>query len=118
VAKLSPDGSRLVYSTYVGGSGIDIYGGNVVIDAAGAVWFAGTTTSPDFPATANAFQKSYAGGTGNTPAQEVFPGVSPDGKCLFFCRDTPDRKNDVYWVDAASIPALRAVIAPQQEVPQ
>jgi Tol biopolymer transport system component len=45
----------------------------------------------------------------NTPRQEVFPGLSPDGKYLFFCRDTPDHKNDVYWVDAASIPALRSM---------
>jgi hypothetical protein len=44
----------------------------------------------------------------NTSQQEVFPGLSPDGKLLFFARDTPDRKNDIYWVDAASVPALRA----------
>ena len=34
--------------------------------------------------------------------------METDGKYLFFCRYTPGRKNDVYWVDAASIPALRA----------
>ena len=51
----------------------------------------------------------------NTPQQEVFPGVSPDGKYLFFCRYTPGRKNDVDWVDAASIPALRAATNHQQE---
>jgi L-ascorbate metabolism protein UlaG (beta-lactamase superfamily) len=43
----------------------------------------------------------------NTPQQEVFPGLSPDGKYLFFCRSTPDRYNEVYWVSAASIPLLR-----------
>jgi hypothetical protein len=52
----------------------------------------------------------------NTPEQEVFPGVSPDGKYLFFCRDTPGRKNDVYWVDAATIPALRRTTKPSQDV--
>jgi hypothetical protein len=51
----------------------------------------------------------------NTPTQEVFPGVSPDGKYLFFCRYTPGHKNDVYWVDAATIPALRPITAPSQE---
>ena len=50
----------------------------------------------------------------NTEMQEVFPGLSPDGKYLFFCRYTPGRKNDVYWVDAASIPALRANTTPPQ----
>jgi hypothetical protein len=63
VAKLSPDGSKLVYSTYVGGSGMDIYAGNIVADAAGRATFVGTTTSTDFQVTANAFQKSYRGGT-------------------------------------------------------
>jgi len=43
----------------------------------------------------------------NSSQQEVFPGLSPDGKYLFFCRNTPGHKNDVYWVDAASIPALQ-----------
>jgi len=52
----------------------------------------------------------------NTPQQEVFPGLSPDGKYLFFCRHTPGRKNDVYWVDAASIPALRHPTNPPQDV--
>ena len=47
------------------------------------------------------------GETVNTPQQEVFPGLSPDGKYLFFCRTTPGRQNEVYWVSAASIPALR-----------
>ena len=51
----------------------------------------------------------------NTPRQEVFPGMSPDGKFLFFCRNTPGHKNDVYWVDAATIPALRSTLNLPQE---
>jgi Tol biopolymer transport system component len=51
----------------------------------------------------------------NTNMQEVFPGVSPDGKYLFFCRYTPGHKNDVYWMNAASIPALRSNATPSQE---
>ena len=54
----------------------------------------------------------------NSPMQEVFPGLSPDGKYLFFCRYTPGRKNDVYWVDAASIPALHPVNASTKEDPE
>jgi L-ascorbate metabolism protein UlaG (beta-lactamase superfamily) len=54
----------------------------------------------------------------NSPMQEVFPGLSPDGKYLFFCRYTPGRKNDVYWVDAAIIPARRSGAAPSQEKPK
>jgi Tol biopolymer transport system component len=54
----------------------------------------------------------------NSPVQEVFPGLSPDGKYLFFCRYTPGHNNDVYWVNAASIPALRPVASLPQENPK
>ncbi len=54
----------------------------------------------------------------NTPQQEVFPGLSPDGKYLFFCRETPGRYNEVYWVSAASIPALRSIANAPQEDPK
>jgi Tol biopolymer transport system component len=50
----------------------------------------------------------------NTDMQEVFPGLSPDGKFLFFCRYTPGHKNDVYWVNAASIPALHSISTPSR----
>ncbi|MCU1259722.1 MAG: hypothetical protein JWO80_2607 [Bryobacterales bacterium] len=47
-AKLSSDGSSLVYATYLGGSrGSKLSG--LVLDPAGNVWVAGSTTSPDFP---------------------------------------------------------------------
>ncbi len=50
----------------------------------------------------------------NTRSQECFPGLSPDGKYLFFQRHTPRNKGDVYWVEAASVPALRATHASPQ----
>ncbi len=50
VVKLSPDGSRLVYSTFVGGKGPDIPRG-VAVDRQGEAFIAGETQSPDFPAT-------------------------------------------------------------------
>jgi uncharacterized protein (TIGR02145 family) len=56
------------------------------------------------------------GGPINSPSQERLPGVSRDGKYLFFTRWTPDHDEDVYWVDAASIPALRSTAAPSQEI--
>ncbi len=65
VAKLSPDGRELVYCTYIGGSGTDFYGGNLAVDAGGNVYFAGMTTSPDFPVTANALSRSFKGGSTN-----------------------------------------------------
>ena len=54
-AKLSPDGSRLVYSTYLGGSGDDV-GNSVAVDDDGSAYFTGFTGSPEFPTTRGALK--------------------------------------------------------------
>jgi uncharacterized protein (TIGR03437 family) len=48
VTKLAPAGNALIYSTYLGGSGDDA-ANYIAIDAAGAAYVAGYTTSTDFP---------------------------------------------------------------------
>jgi hypothetical protein len=60
VTELNADGSALAFSTYLGGSGIDLPGG-IALDSAGDVYVTGTTASRDFP-TANALQPTYGGG--------------------------------------------------------
>lgn len=60
VAKFSPDGSRLLACTFIGGNGADRAEG-VVVDAGGNVYFTGTTTSSDFPVTPNAFRTTRTG---------------------------------------------------------
>src|SRR5437867_3701635 len=57
VAKLSPDGSGLIYSTYLGGSAYDA-GYSIAVDADGDAYVAGTTGSTDFP-TVNALQPAF-----------------------------------------------------------
>jgi hypothetical protein len=66
VAKLNPDGSGLVYSTYLGGSGNASNNGDdrcfgLAVDSAGNAYLVGETHSQDFP-TANAFQGTFGGG--------------------------------------------------------
>jgi uncharacterized protein (TIGR03437 family) len=56
VAKLNATGSALVYSTYLGGNGIDS-GSGIAIDAAGNAYVVGTTFAADFPVK-NPFQSS------------------------------------------------------------
>jgi hypothetical protein len=60
ISKVSADGSTLVYSTYLGGTGSDS-GEDVAVDPAGRAYLTGFTRSADFPV-ANAVQPTFAGG--------------------------------------------------------
>ena len=71
VAKLDAAGSRLIYSTFLGGSGED-GAHTVALDSAGDAFIAGGTASSNFPTTANAVQRSYAGGSDIVEAGDAF----------------------------------------------
>jgi uncharacterized repeat protein (TIGR01451 family) len=60
VAKLGPDGSSFVYSTFLGGEDGD-GGHDIVVDAAGNAWLTGRTTSSSFPTTTGAAQPGSGG---------------------------------------------------------
>ncbi len=55
VAKLSANGSALIYATYMGGSSDDRAAG-IAIDSSGNAYVTGSTTSGNFPLTSTAFQ--------------------------------------------------------------
>ncbi|MBL8290343.1 MAG: SBBP repeat-containing protein [Bryobacterales bacterium] len=59
-AKVSADGSSLVYATLLGSSSADVAGG-IAVDVAGNAYVAGSTYWLDFPVTAGAFQTAFAG---------------------------------------------------------
>lgn len=59
VARLNPQGNGFVFSTYYGGSGVDIANA-VAVDPFQAVYVAGETASTDFPVV-GAFQPANAG---------------------------------------------------------
>lgn len=60
VTKLNFDGTALVYSTFLGGSGRDV-GESIAVDAAHNAYIAGETQSRNFPTTPGAFQTSLRG---------------------------------------------------------
>ena len=66
VTKLNSNGTALIYSTYVGGSGDDFPAG-IAVDANGNAYVAGQTTSANFPAV-SALQPSLSGGSGLSDA--------------------------------------------------
>lgn len=58
VTKLNPWGTGLVYSTYLGGSGVDQESSaeGIAVDAAGNAYVVGSTTADNFPVTAGVIQ--------------------------------------------------------------
>uniref|UniRef100_UPI003564C6E5 DUF7948 domain-containing protein n=1 Tax=Stieleria sp. TaxID=2795976 RepID=UPI003564C6E5 len=60
VTKLSADGSTVLYSTYLGGTGND-FGYDIDIDASGNAYVVGKTASADFTTTAGAYDEVLSG---------------------------------------------------------
>jgi hypothetical protein len=60
LTSLTPAGSQLAFSTFLGGSG-DEYGNAVAVGSSGDAFVVGSTTSANFP-TLGALQPSFAGG--------------------------------------------------------
>jgi len=82
VAKLTPDGSGLVYGTYLGGSRddgpADTHGG--AVDAEGNAYVSGYTFSNDFPTTPGVLRRK--GGNSNKVADSFTSKLSPDASHL------------------------------------
>ena len=90
VTKLNATGTALVYSTYLGGSGLAAdspFGGEkgnaITVDAAGAAYVIGRTSSTDFPVTPGAYQTTnHAAGNGRS---NVFVAkMNPTGTALVY----------------------------------
>jgi hypothetical protein len=90
LAKLSPDGSKLVYATFLGGSGAEeVETRQLAIDGEGHAYIVASTGSSDFPTTHGAFQTTFRGAGRPAPRlSTVFPGdvvvakIAPDGSRL------------------------------------
>ena len=61
VAKLSPDGSKVLYFTPLGGTNVDA-ASVLAIGSDGSAYIGGTTNSADFPVTPGALLTTYSGG--------------------------------------------------------
>jgi Bacterial Ig-like domain (group 3)/Beta-propeller repeat len=98
VAKINPAGSALVYSTYLGGSGLD-GGVSIAVDSAGSAYVAGNTFSTNFP-TMNPLQSAYGGGGDIFVAK-----LNPTGSTLLYSTYLGGSRNDrggIIALDSAS----------------
>ena len=111
VAKVRPDGSGLIFGTYLGGSGVEaVETHNLALDRQGNVIIAAGTHSADFPmkgAYDNTFNGKGSSGTGaatNYSGDAVIAKLSADGSQLlastFFGGRYGDQAEGV-WVDSA-----------------
>jgi len=116
VSELDPTGSKLLYSTYLGGSGAD-GGFAVAVDSTGAAYVAGYTQSPDFPITPGALQTTYTGPTNTPPAYSgsAFVTKFTASGALAYSTFAPgavaseilvDSQADVYLPDSAGLNVL------------
>lgn len=85
VAKLSPSGIFLVFSTFLGGSQTTVPQA-IALDAQGSVFVAGSTSSPDFPVTSGALQTELKSAMiPGLPDVDAFAAkVKPDGTGLWY----------------------------------
>lgn len=85
--KLSASGTNVVFSSVIGGNRDDIAQA-LAVDSIGNIYVAGTTNSTDLPVSANAFQKTNAGGF--SASDTTFRGdaflmkLDPTGTSLMF----------------------------------
>jgi hypothetical protein len=117
VAKISADGARVEYATYLGGSGDD-FGQGIAVSGGRAV-VAGFTASPNFPTTAGAAQPFFGG------VYDAFVArISADGSGLEFSTylggsgqdlafgvvvDSQGRAHVAGWTDSGDFPTVSAL---------
>ncbi|MDD1707586.1 MAG: SBBP repeat-containing protein, partial [Methanoregulaceae archaeon] len=86
-AKMSPDGSQLIYSTYIGGNSTDIANGIAVRNDTGEVTFTGYTDSADYPRT--------VGGVKAEGTDGILTRLNPTGDNLVWSRFIWANKTDI-----------------------
>lgn len=70
IMKFNPDGSDLLYATFLGGSDGDVPT-SLIVNSRKELLMLGTTSSKNFPTRDNAFQRAFGGGTGVEPISGI-----------------------------------------------
>ncbi|HEV7348230.1 gliding motility-associated C-terminal domain-containing protein [Telluribacter sp.] len=86
--KFSPDGTKLLYGTFLGGGSTDIPN-SLIVNSKGELLVYGTTSSINLPTTQSAFQRIYGGGAGIIPISGL---ELPNGSDIFVARFSSDGK--------------------------
>ena len=89
VSKIDPAGTKLIYTTFLGGSAEDT-GWDIAVDSDGNAYITGSTQSKDFP-TKNARQGFFRGG----PLDAFVAKLDASGSKLIYSTYLGERGNDV-----------------------
>lgn len=71
ISKYDTSGTKLIYSTYIGGSHTELPH-SLIVNNKDELYIFGTTGSPDYPITSGAFDNTFAGGTPINLANGIF----------------------------------------------
>lgn len=82
VAQLAPDGSKLAFASYLGGSGAE-RGLGIGLDAKGDIYLGGQTTSFDFPVV-RPIQANYSGDNNGLVTDSFLTKLAPDGEGVLY----------------------------------
>jgi uncharacterized protein (TIGR03437 family) len=102
VVKLNPTGTAVVHGTLLGGNDVDS-GMAIAIDAAGAAYITGQTTSFNFPVTTGVVQRTIAAVQANPTARfgDAFVAkLSPDGGTFQYVTYLGGKGEDLGWAIA------------------
>jgi hypothetical protein len=102
VAKVNPAGTKLLYATYLGGTGMD-YALGIALNSSGNAFVTGSAQSPDFPSTPGAFQTA-------TGAFRTAAFVANIATKTPFCSDSASPGSAFFY--SAGGPANFSVVAP------
>jgi uncharacterized protein (TIGR03437 family) len=93
-------GTALLYSTYLGGGQNDM-GTSIAVDSAGLVYIVGFSDSANFPVTADAIQRAFAGDGGQAPYFQYGDGfvtvIDPVASRLIFSSYFGGSEDDQFW---------------------
>jgi hypothetical protein len=122
VTKLNPTGTALVYSTYLGGSGLD-GGYGIAVDSNGNAYVGGDTGSKNFPVTKGAFQTTCGGDCAKGTSDVFVSVLDPTGSSLVYSTYlggsgtdrlvegiTVDSQGDAYvtgWTQSTNFPVTK-----------
>ena len=120
ITKISGDGSKILYSSFLGGEGYDV-GHGIAVDAAGSAYVAGIFGGSAYPAASSGFGTGCGAGDSNAFLVKVTP--NGDGLAFGGCLGVSgnyteatavalDRQNSSIWPAIPTRPIFRPLRAP------